>query len=291
VALHQYSLNFEQEQLIGLPKKIAAKPFLKWAGGKTRLLHALRRYIPSCFGTYFEPFLGGGALFFDVAPDIAVLGDANPELINCYKVVKDSPHLLLRELAKLTISESEYYRVRALAPEELSPVERAARFIYLNKTCYNGLYRVNKSGQFNTPFGKHTKVKLADSNTLGAASALLQSSLLMCGDYRTVVENAIRGDFVYFDPPYLPVSRFSDFKRYTKEFFYEEDHQMLADVFAALADKGCYVLLSNSFHEKIASLYSGFHQEQVLMPRFVNCKGEGRGSVTELLISNYEPGK
>jgi DNA adenine methylase len=278
-----------QGRLFEISENAVAKPFLKWAGGKTRLLPALRRYIPPAFGTYFEPFLGGGALFFDVAPDSAVLGDSNPELIGCYQVVTDYPDLLINELAKFIVSESEYYRVRAQMPEDLSPVQRAARFIYLNKTCYNGLYRVNKKGNFNTPFGKYTKANFVDQENLLSASNLLKSASLIRGDYSAVVQNARRGDFVYFDPPYLPVSKFSDFKRYTKEFFYEEDHEKLAQTFATLADKGCHVLLSNSFHEKIADMYSRFHQEKVLVPRFVNCKGEGRGYVTELLISNDEP--
>ena len=266
-----------------------ARPFIKWAGGKTRLLPDLRRFRPTSFNTYFEPFLGGGAFFFDLAPICAVIGDSNGELLCCYEIVRDCPAELLSALDKFKVSEAEYYRIRAIRPEALSKVERAARFIYLNKTCYNGLYRVNKAGQFNTPFGKYKKVALADLDNIAAASKQMAGVRLINGDYSSVVEEAKAGDFVYFDPPYLPISKFSDFKRYTKEFFYEEDHEELAALFAKLAARGCYVLLSNSYHEKIAALYSGFHQQRVLVPRFVNCKGEGRGNVAELLIANYEP--
>ena len=289
MALTEIPLALVQGRLPELFEPAAAKPFLKWAGGKSRLLPTLRRYIPAPIGRYIEPFLGGGALFLDTAPVAGLLGDSNPELIGCYEVVRDSSEALINELAKFTISESEYYRIRSLAPDDLSRIQRAARFIYLNKTCYNGVYRVNKNGQFNTPFGKYAKAKLVDPANLLSVSRVLRGASLICGDYSAIAQHAQRGDFVYFDPPYLPVSKFSDFKRYTKEFFYEEDHERLAGVFAALAARGCFVLLSNSFHEKISALYSGFHQEKVWVPRFVNSKGTGRGNVAELLISNFEP--
>jgi DNA adenine methylase len=280
-----------QEALFCLESpRIRTRPFLKWAGGKTRLLSVLRRSVPPApFGRYFEPFVGGGALFFDLSPDRAVLSDMNPELISCYQVVRSSPEELIQELARYSVSESEFYRVRALQPGELSPVVRAARFIYLNKTCYNGVYRVNRSGQFNTPFGHYKTVALVDEDNLRRASELLQNATLICQDYQSVLDCATEADFVYFDPPYMPVSRYSDFKRYTKEFFYESDHEHLAQVFSSLVAKGCKVLLSNSYHPKITKLYSEYFQTKVDVPRFVNCKGKGRGDVTELLISNYAP--
>jgi DNA adenine methylase len=161
--------------------------------------------------------------------------------------------------------------------------------IYLNKTCYNGLYRVNKQGRFNTPYGQNSNVTLVDTANLRAASKRLRSAKLFCAKYQTVLGFAAKGDFVYLDPPYVPVGKFSDFKRYTKDQFSEVDHERLAELFEELASKGCFVLLSNSFNEKTAKLYSGFVQRTVKMPRFVNCKAEGRGTVDELLISNYEP--
>jgi len=282
VRIHRQSELFPTEN-----RDSKAKPFLKWAGGKTRLLPVLRKcLVRQTFQRYFEPFLGGGALFFDIAPKAAVLNDSNSELIFCYQIVRDHPAELFAMLKQKQVSESEFYRLRGLNPESLPPVERAARFIYLNKTCYNGLYRVNKKGQFNTPYGRNAKVSLADEDNLSGTSRLLKNVQLMSGDYSLVVKAADAGDFVYLDPPYLPVSKYADFKRYTKETFFEDDHRKLAETFRELAVKGCLVLLSNSFHEKIAKLYSGFYQEVVEMPRFINCKGEGRGRVRELLVSN-----
>jgi DNA adenine methylase len=281
----------DQAQLFTLePEKVRVKPFLKWAGGKTRLLSALRQSLPpEPFTRYFEPFIGGGAFFFDIAPSEAFLGDSNPELMNCYDVVRERPEELIDALSRLRVNEAEFYRLRALEPKELPAVIRAARLIYLNKTCYNGLYRVNKQGRFNTPYGRHSSVTLVDARNLRAASALLRRARLFCADYQTVLEVAGKGDFVYLDPPYVPVGRFSDFKRYTKDQFHEADHECLAGVFRSLAARGCCVLLSNSFNGKTAKLYSDFVQRTVQMPRFVNCKGEGRGQVDELLISNYLP--
>jgi DNA adenine methylase len=265
------------------------RPFLKWAGGKTRLLPALRQSLPPRFNRYFEPFVGGGAFFFDLSPSQAVLGDSNPELINCYEVVREQPETLMRSISKLRVSKAEFYRLRELDPETLPAVTRAARLIYLNKTCYNGLYRVNKQGKFNTPYGYPRNLRLVDAANLMAASRSLKNAQLLNSDFEAVLKTAKRGDFIYFDPPYVPVGRFSDFQRYTKDQFYESDQVRLAEHFCELSAKGCFVLLSNSFNEKSRKLYSKFLQRTVLMPRFVNCRGEGRGHVNELLISNYEP--
>jgi DNA adenine methylase len=270
-------------------KPLRIKPFLKWAGGKARLLAALRQSLPPRFNRYYEPFVGGGAFFFDLSPKVAVLGDSNPELMNCYKVVRDQPEELIEFISKLRVSGTEFYRLRELDPDTLSAVSRAARLIYINKTCYNGLYRVNKLGRFNTPYGRHSNVKLVDPANLRAASELLKKAHLVCADFEAVLKTARRGDFVYLDPPYVPVGKFSDFKRYTKDQFHEADQERLAEKFNELAGMGCFVLSSNSLNEKTAKLYSKFLQRTVQMPRFVNCKGEGRGKVDELLISNYEP--
>jgi len=264
-----------------------AKPLLKWAGGKTRLLPVLRKVlVRQTFRRYFEPFLGGAALFFDIGPKTAVLNDRNPELIFCYEIVRDHPAELFTALKQMQVSETEFYRIRSLNPESLAPIERAARFIYLNKTCYNGLYRVNRKGEFNTPYGSNDKVSLADEDNLHRASRILKNARLTSADYSSAVKDADKDDFVYLDPPYLPVGKYADFKRYTKETFFEDDHRKLADSFRELSDRGCLVLLSNCFHDKIAKLYSGFYQQVVEMPRFINCKGEGRGRVSELLVSN-----
>jgi len=291
VALSEQTLGTAQGRLFQTSEKLAARPFLKWAGGKSRLLPELRRYLPKQgYARYIEPFLGGGAFFFDLAPESAILGDSNPELINCYEAVRDEPDNVLGALSELRVTERDYYRIRSWEPRKLTRTVRAARLIYLNKTCFNGVYRVNKDGQFNTPFGKYDeKLSLVDPVNLHATSRALGRAELICGDYREVLAVSRADDFVYLDPPYLPVSQFADFKRYTKEFFYEGDHEKLAAEFGRLARLGCHALLSNSFHKKIATLYSAHTQRTVLVPRFVNCKGTGRGSVTELLISNYLP--
>jgi DNA adenine methylase len=271
-------------------ESLHVRPFLKWAGGKTRLLPTLRVSLPpKAFKRYFEPFLGGAALFFDLAPNQAFLNDSNPDLINCYHIVRDRPDDLLAALKCFKMTEPEYYKIRALDPEKLSEVDRAARLIYLNKTCYNGLYRVNKQGQFNTPYGRYSNVTLLDPANLASASKLLRRASLSCADYRAVLAVAQKGDFVYLDPPYVPIGKFSDFKRYTKEQFYAADHERLAEEFYRLHATGCFVLLSNSYSKKTRQLFSGFVQRTVRMPRFVNCKGNGRGQIDELLISNYEP--
>lgn len=282
VRIHHQSELFSTET-----QDSKAKPFLKWAGGKTRLLPVLRAFLArQTFRRYYEPFLGGAALFFDAAPKTSVLNDRNPELIFCYEVVRDHPGELFSTLKRMHVNEKEFYRIRSLAPESLEPVERAARFIYLNKTCYNGLYRVNRKGEFNTPYGSNGKVSLADEDNLHRASRILKNGRLTSGDYSAAVKDAERDDFVYLDPPYLPVGKYADFKRYTKETFFEGDHRKLADCFRELSERGCHVLLSNSYHEKIEKLYSGFYQKEVEMPRFINCKGAGRGRVRELLVSN-----
>jgi DNA adenine methylase len=263
------------------------RPFLKWAGGKTHLLPVLRRCMPTSFGRYFEPFLGGGAMFFSLCPRNASLSDSNEDLIQCYQTVRDRPEEVTQHVRNLPVNEKEFYRIRAMRPEDLSDVARAARFIYLNKTCFNGLYRVNKQGHFNTPFGHLKRVTLVDALNLKAVSTALAKATVRCVDYRAMLQPAAAGDFIYMDPPYLPIGKYSDFKRYTKEQFYESDHRKLAEVFRDLAKRGCFVLLSNSHHEKIARLFAGYYQATVSVPRYVNCKGQGRGKINELLISNY----
>lgn len=269
------------EQLTGV------KPFLKWAGGKSQVLPTLRRFIPTVFSRYFEPFLGGGALYFDLGPTRACLSDANPELINCYNVVRESCEELVSLLSTYSVSKEEFHRIRGIDPQTLSNVERAARLIYLNKTCYNGLYRVNKKGQFNTPFGGPRNPRLVDPDNLRKASKLLQNATILCADYyESLIKEAGAGDFIYLDPPYLPVGVYSDFKRYTRAFFYKEDHRKLAVLFKLLDQRGCLLLLSNSYHPEIMELYSKYEMQIVTAPRFINCKGNQRGVVNELIISN-----
>ncbi len=263
------------------------RPFLKWAGGKSRLLPELRRCTPRNFSRYFEPFLGGGAMFFDLVPRSALLGDANPELIRCFKVVAERPEELIQHLEKLVVTEEEFYTMRAMPPENLDDVSRAGRFIYLNKTCYNGLYRVNKRGLFNTPYGRQDGIPLFQAQNIRAASRALQGAQLICCDYKILLEKARKSDFVYVDPPYMPIGKYSDFKRYTSDFFHDADHLALADALRSLHERGCFFLLSNSFQARVAEMYKDFFQITVQAPRFVNCKGKGRGKINELLIANY----
>lgn len=264
-----------------------ARPFVKWAGGKTSILATLRRFVPAWYNRYYEPFVGGGAMFFDLAPTDAVLSDSNEELIHCYTVVRDNPEELLAALEHYKISERRFYEIRAQQPSSLSAVQRAARFVYLNKTCFNGLYRVNKRGQFNSPFGHYKQATLADEERLRAASDVLQNAELRSGEFDEIIlEQAKAGDFIYFDPPYHPVSEYSDFKRYTKSQFRHEDHVRLASVFKELDKRGCILLLSNSWHEEMIRLYKEFRIETVQAPRFINCKGDRRGDIREIIVSN-----
>lgn len=247
------------------------KPLLKWAGGKGQLLAELDTRVPRQYGKYIEPFLGGGALFFHLSPERAVIADSNPEIINLYRRVAEDVNAVINALAKYTNNEKMFYSVRKQDWTTLTPSEAAARTVYLNKTCFNGLYRVNRRGQFNVPFGRYTNPKFLDYNALLAASALLRRAVVICGDYKDVLrEHAKEGDFIYIDPPYLPISQYSDFKRYTKEQFYEEDHIELAKEVKRLHDAGCHILLTNSNHPLVHELYSNFDIKVVKTRRYIN---------------------
>lgn len=265
-----------------------ARPFLKWAGGKTKLVPILSDLAPKSYNRYFEPFLGGGAFFFRMRPDSAILNDLNSELIDCYRCVRDRPEELFHTLQRMKVGEEAFYEWRKRRPSELTPLESAARFIYLNKTCFNGLYRVNKKGEFNSPFGGYTSVALADLKNLLACAELLSNATLSSVDYKSALSIAGPGDFVYLDPPYVPVGKFSDFKRYTAQPFGSDEQRQLALLFRELDKRGCYLLLSNSKHRDVEELYGGYKQHTVSMPRFVNCKGNKRGGVEELIVTNYE---
>ncbi|MEI6499155.1 MAG: DNA adenine methylase [bacterium] len=265
-----------------------AKPFMKWVGGKTQLLSELTSLMPkSQYERYFEPFLGSGALFFHVNPSIAILNDSNEELINCYKVIRDNVDELIYTLSQYTNSKDHYYVVRAMHSNSAS-VERAARTIYLNHTCFNGLYRVNQKGEFNTPYGYYTKPKICNEDNLKAVSNVLQNISIQSGGYKESITQAQKGDFIYFDPPYLPVSKFSDFKRYTKDSFYDKDHVELANTFKELDSRGCHVMLSNSDHPLVYELFKSYDIKVVKAKRLINKDATKRGFVNELVIRNYE---
>ncbi len=261
-----------------LPAVLAdTKPLLKWAGGKTQLLGELLSKMPKKYGRFIEPFFGGGALFFSVRPANGIIADSNPELVNLYRSVADDVDGVISCLSRYQNTEEFFYDVRAQDSTKMTTSEAAARTIYLNRTCFNGLYRVNRQGRFNVPFGRYKNPKILDEASLQAASILLRDTTIICGDYKSVLrEHAQQGDFIFLDPPYLPVSEYADFKRYTKEQFYEEDHVELAAEVARLHDLGCHVILTNSNHPLVHEQYRNFAVEVVQTKRFISCNGKGR---------------
>ena len=265
-------------------------PFLKWAGGKGQLLDQLTRHFPSEFGTYFEPFVGGGAVFFHLRPQHAVLSDSNPDLIQAYEAVRDDPEGLMSALDTFRgriITEELYYSVRRQNPRNLSALARAARTIFLNKTCFNGLYRVNSNGEFNVPFGSYKSPTLYVRENILAASLVLKNAELQVEDFRESCKAPRKGDFVYLDPPYDPLSKTSSFTDYTRGGFKEQDQRDLSEMFRELDRKGCRVMLSNSPTPMLRELYRDFKCMTLKARRAINCKGIGRGAVDELLVVNY----
>lgn len=273
-----------------MPSK--AKPFLKWVGGKARLAATLADLLPDELDTYYEAFIGGGALFFHLAQQHrfrrAVLNDFNPELINCYTVVRDDVSGLVNKLRGFALGRDAFYEMRALDPNTMPPIDRAARTIYLNKTSFNGLYRQNKAGKFNSPFGDYANPQVVDEPNLRACSALLQSVRLCIGDFAQAVETAQRGDAVYFDPPYVPLSATSNFESYTKEGFTLGDQQRLATTCRELTAKGVFILESNSDTSTVHDLYGDFERMVVRMRRNINATASGRGPVNELVIMSRQ---
>lgn len=273
-----------------------AKPFLKWAGGKQQLCAQYETYFPTGFSRYFEPFVGGGAIFFHLwsagrLSDEVFLSDNNEELMNTYKVVRDKLDELIELLVvhKVEHGKEYYYETRKLDRQdvELSDVERAARTIYLNRTCYNGLYRVNSKGQFNVPMGSYKNPKIVREDVLRAASVALQEVSIEVRDFREVADFAQPGDFFYFDPPYDPVSKTASFTSYTAGNFQKQDQRDLTDLFARLSEMGCLCMLSNSYTPFVLQLYQDFRIETVQANRAINSDADGRGSIEEVVVLNY----
>jgi DNA adenine methylase len=262
------------------------RPFLKWAGGKRQLLPLLRQHAPANPHRYFEPFVGGGALFFDLQPRRAVLADVNERLIRAYEGVRGSVDKVIRLLRGYPHDSKFFYRFREADIDDGTDAEVAAWFIYLNKTGFNGLYRVNRDNGFNVPFGRYANPTICDAPTLRACSAALARADLRVGDFATVVEKAKRGDFVYFDPPYVPLSITSSFTSYTSGGFGEAEQTRLRDTARRLKERGVRVLLSNSSAPSVRKLYAdGFDIIEVSATRVVNSKVSARGAVVELLIT------
>jgi len=272
-----------------------ATPFLKWVGGKTQNLREYRQLFPKIIQTYHEPFLGGSAVFFHLLRNgliqKAILSDMNTELIITYQELQRCPQDVIDKLRIHNALHSElyYYNVREMDRNEskMSRIEMAARMIYLNKTCYNGLYRVNQKGQFNTPKGRYTNPKILDVENLYAVHDALQSIEIFCQDVFQTEENMQSGDFVFFDPPYDPISATSNFTAYTSQGFSNEQQIKLAQMYSRLTEKGVQCLLSNSDTEFIRELYADYQIYSVCANRMLNCKSSQRGKVDEVVIANY----
>ena len=280
------------------------KPFVKWVGGKRQLIKQFKDmglFPPSGFNpkksTYIEPFVGGGAMFFDALPlNNAVLSDMNEELVITYNVIKTDVESLIKELKAHQKKNNKNYflGVRAINIDKLSDVKIASRFIYLNRTCFNGMYRVNSSGGFNVPFGLNTNPLICDDINLKKVSISLQDVEIKHSDYSNVVSNAKKGDFIYFDPPYAPISKTSSFTSYTKAGFGKQQQIELRDTFFKLHKRGCFIMLSNSNSDFIKEIYGEITMKskkiklhEVFANRAINSKGDGRGKVKEIVVVNY----
>jgi DNA adenine methylase len=284
------------EALPKIPWSRSPRPFVKWAGGKGQLLKALEHHFPHDFRTYYEPFLGGGAVFFHLVKTrhrfSAVLSDINEELITAYRVVKEQVKELIQELsnhkAQYHMAPKEYYYHVRDALEVTTDIQKAARLIFLNKTCYNGLYRVNKEGKFNVPFGRYKNPKICDKSNLRTVSKVLNWSKarLLATDFQEATRDAGEHDFIYFDPPYQPVSDTASFTSYTHSGFPEEEQKRLCRWFRQLDKQGCQIVLSNSNTAVIENLYEGYTIQEVEAMRAISCKGNKRTGHTELIITN-----
>jgi DNA adenine methylase len=274
-------------------ERLPAGPFVKWAGGKGQLLSQLEPFFPrpGAYRRYFEPFLGGGAVYFHLQPSSAILTDLNEELITAYQVIRDDLDTLLVSLRKHQDSREYFYRVRDELPlERMTPVQRASRFIFLNKRGYNGLYRVNSKGKFNVPAGRYkTPPRIFDEDNLRAVSRLLRGADLTVRPYEQALASASSGDFVYLDPPYEPLSATAYFTSYTKDRFDEADQARLAELLHELDRRGARFLLNNHDTPRLRRMYAGFNIDVAIASRMINSRADKRGGVAELIVTNYEP--
>lgn len=266
-------------------------PFLKWAGGKRQLISQMDQYFPRNFNKYNEPFVGGGAIFFYLLPEKAILIDNNKDLIDTYNVVKNSVSELIQSLKKHKNEKEYYYQIRNIDRNieefnEWTQIEKASRIIYMNRCCFNGLYRVNSKGQFNVPFGKYKNPKFCDKDNLLTVNKALKNVQLVHGSFEKSLDFAEKDDFIYFDPPYVPISNSANFTSYTKDNFGKEDQIRLHEVFKELDERGCKVMLNNSYSDLIADLYSDYQIKELRAKRVINSDASKRGAIKELLILN-----
>ena len=272
------------------------QPFTKWTGGKRQLLGELRSYMPETYGRYFEPFVGGGALFFDLAPEQAVINDFNEELINAYRQIKNNPAELINLLIKHKENNSKDYYLELRSADRdgrisrMTGVERAARILYMLRVDFNGLYRVNSKNQFNVPYGRYKNPKIVDVDLLYQISEYLNENdiEILQTDFAEAVKDAQTGDFVYFDPPYIPLNETSSFTSYTHEGFSYEEQIRLRNTFKELTERGVYAMLSNSSSPLVEELYKDFNIYFVEAQRTNGAKSSSRGKISEIIVTNYE---
>ncbi len=266
-------------------------PIVKWVGGKRQLMFELLKNMPQIYNRYFEPFIGGGALFFELQPEQAYISDMNEELINLYQVVRDNVDELITDLKKHDISKEYFMEIRNIDRtedyENWSSIQKASRFIYLNRTCFNGMYRVNSKGEFNVPFGHYKNPRIVDENNLTNCSNLLQRTEIRHADFSEILTKVQEGDFVYFDPPYVPLSETSSFTSYTKDGFDIDMQFKLRDFCDELDSIGVKFLLSNSDTKLVNELYENYNIKKVFASRQINANADGRGKITEVLVRNY----
>ena len=270
--------------------------FVKWAGGKGQLIDQFKPLFPKKFKRYIEPFVGSGAVFFHIIqnfkPKEIILSDINEELINAYQIIKTDVERLIVELKQhkeyhTTEGKKYYLTIRATSPSDLPSLEIAARFIYLNKTCFNGLYRVNMKGGFNVPMGSYKNPDIVQEEKLRVVSELLKNVKIKVMSFEKVLNLARKDDFIYFDPPYQPLKNKKSFTTYTKDAFLEDEQRLLEEIFGKLDKKGCFVMLSNSDTKFIKDLYAKYNMHFVKATRMINCNGDKRGKINEVVVTNY----
>lgn len=266
-------------------------PFLKWAGGKTRLIPEIKGFVPETINNFIEPFVGAGSVFLSIKPEKAIINDLNKDLIICYETIRDNVGELIKELSKLSSknNKEDFIKIRNLDRDKekfkkQTDVQRAARIIYLNKTCFNGLYRVNSKNEFNVPFGNYKNPKILDEHNLREISEYLKSVTIYCCDFEKIIGMAKPGDFVYLDPPYQPITKTSSFTSYTKDGFSDSDQIRLKNAIDKLKENNIKFLLSNSCCDFIKELYSGYNIKEIPLRRLISASGDSRNIVKEVLI-------